>query len=159
MERPAELPLDTLEHSPASRWQRDLVELLIRHPNLLSQARESIDPNQLVADRARDLYLKCCEIQDSGVELTFERLLLEFEGTEDQSYLVGVDADGELKESFGESPQTKLSLLMEWYQDEQHQKRDQANRARLDEPELAQDEEADILRQIVEGKRNRRQIF
>ncbi len=150
---------DEADSATENRWQRDLVELLIRHPELLPQAREQIDPNHLVADRARGLFLKCCELQDAGVEPTFDRLMLEFDQPEDQSYLVGIDTEGESKEAFGEPAQAKLSMLMERYKNEQHLKRHQANRSRLDEQELPQDEEADILRQLIDDERNRRQLF
>ncbi len=159
MERPSESSCDETDSTPINRWQRDLVELIVRHPELLSQAREHIDPNHLVADRARDLFLKCCELQDAAIEPSFERLMLEFERADDQSYLVRLDAEGALKESFGESAQAKLTLLVERYQNEQHQKRNQANRARLDQQELGQDEEAEILQKFLDGERNRRQLF
>lgn len=159
MEQLAEPAAENRDTAGARRWQRDLVELLIRHPELLWQAREHIDPNHLAADRARDLYLKCCELQDAGVDPSFDRLMLEFDDPNDQSFLVSVDSEGESKESFGESAEAKLSLLIERYKNEQHKKRNQANRALLGEQELAHDEQAEILRKFMEEERIRRQLL
>ncbi len=159
MDELAEPSVNIPETTKVSRWQQDLLELLIRHPELLSQAREQIDTNHLAADRARELYLKSCSLQDAGVDPTFERLMLEFEDPDDQAFLVRVDAEGESKESFGESPEEKFSLIMERYKNEQHQKRSQAHRERLGSQELAQSEEDEILRQMIDEERNRRQLF
>ena len=78
-------------------WQRELLELLIAHPECIESVRSRIAAEQLAAEPCRRIYETCCRLADEGVVPTFDRLMLEFDQPAIKSLLVELDESGQAK--------------------------------------------------------------
>ncbi len=139
-------------------WQRELVEILVRRPDLLAATRQRIDAGHFTADRAQDVYATCCRLQDAGVEPTFDRLMLEYEDPELKSFLVDLDESAQQKEHGGDAVERTWEALVERYEQRQLDRWNEDHRRRLDGGDVDPEEEKEILRQMIEQQRARRRI-
>lgn len=89
--------------------ERELLEILLRRPELLAAARQHVRPEQLASPPARRVFLKSCAMADKGIAPTFDRLMLEFEDAASKAFLVDLDEGAVAKET--DSPE---ALLDEW---------------------------------------------
>src|SRR5690606_12423102 len=77
------------------RWERELIELLLRAPERVSEVVQQGPPEWLRAGRYRELYIRCSRLGPSPQ--LFERLLLDVDEPEMQSLLLELDEQGQKK--------------------------------------------------------------
>jgi hypothetical protein len=77
--------------------QRELLEILIRHPQCLALARETLRAEQLGSRRCRAIFETLCRLSDAGQTPTFDRLMLEFDDPAIKSLLVDLEEVGSAK--------------------------------------------------------------
>jgi DNA primase len=82
---------------PIDRFQRELLEILVGHPQCVAVVREEIRPEQLAHRGCRVIYAACCRLADEGIPPTFQRLMLEFDEQSLKSLLVELDETGRAK--------------------------------------------------------------
>ncbi len=76
---------------------RELLELLLRFPERIDEARVTIGAEQVASPACRSMYEMCCRLADEGVAPTFERLMLELDDPAMKNLLVELDETGAAK--------------------------------------------------------------
>ncbi len=137
-------------------WQRELMEILVRHPECLPIARRAIAPEQLDFELCSEVYKIMLRLSDGGEVPTFERLMLEFDHPAVKSLLVELDEDGAAKAV--SDPKTLLEELIRSFHDRETTRLRPATAGMLREGRLDENQEIDLLQQIVQQERNRHGI-
>ena len=155
--------LDTANHpaaqsGPAPVWQRELVELIVVYPELITPAAEVIATEQVTDPVLRRVYETACRLAATGDAVTFDRLTLEFDEPRIQSLLVDLDETGRAKGSGVADPEALLTELLQTIEREQAQRLMPAQIARLREGGLSDDETAALLGEIAQQARHRHGI-
>lgn len=74
-------------------WEKEIVEILLVWPGLLSEVRSHTTPERFLYVPAREFFLRMCEMADEGMEPTFEHVLSSFESQSMKSWLVQMEAE------------------------------------------------------------------
>ncbi len=95
--------------APIAPWERELLEILLRQPELIARIRQHVAEDKLASPPARAVFARCCAMADAGIVPGFDRLMLEFDDARLKSLLVDLDEEAAAKQI--NSPQ---DLLEEW---------------------------------------------
>ena len=147
---PDEPPIEASALAPIDPWQRELLEILVRHPECLEAARSGISTDKLANAACRRVYETGCRLADDGIEPTFDRLMLELDEEAPKSLLVELDENASAKGI--EDPTALLQELIASFQAREALKRFPAQTGALREGQLEQREELDLLNKIVQQK-------
>lgn len=156
-----EVPRESSPETPAERipaLERELLELLIQHPQHVPQARATISPQQLSTAASRRIFEACCNLTDEGIPATFSKLMIEFDEPALKSLLVDLDEQGRAKTSAIAEPAALLEEVLREFQHRESQKQFPAHKVALREGQLGPDQALDLVRQLVEQKRARQGI-
>lgn len=113
---PGQAALPAGPPEPLDPWRRELLELLVAHPELWPNVRAALEPDQLATGPGRPLCEACFSLLDDGQAPTFERLMLALEDPASKSLLVELDERWrERQEKGGASlhPDALLAPLLE----------------------------------------------
>jgi DNA primase len=72
-------------------WDRELLELLLLEPSLVSRVRELVEPSALASESARQIYSAFCQLAPSEEPCDFSRLLDTLDNPALKSLLVSLD--------------------------------------------------------------------
>ena len=136
--------------------ERELLEILLRCPELLAQAREHIQPGQLAFATARLVFAKSCAMADEGITPTFDRLMLEFEDARSKAFLVDIDEGATAKET--DNPEALLDEWIRRFKRREEEKQFPANTATLREGGLDKSQETELFLKMLEQQRARHGI-
>ncbi len=136
------------------RWERELLELLLRAPERVSDVAQQVPPEWLRAGRCRELYIRCCRLGPSPQ--LFERLLLEVDEPEMQSLLVELDEQGQKKSAL--QAEGRMEELIASFRRRSVEPHRRAQTAVLQEQRLEEPEQLAVLRQLIEQERARQGI-
>jgi len=139
-------------------YERHFAELLIVYPETWSVARAAISPGQLVSLALRKIYETGCRLLDVGVLPGFDRLILEFDDPSLKSLLVDLDEQGRAKGSQTADPVESLTELLRAFQRREVEKQQPGRLVALREQNLAEDQELDLLKNILQQERSRQGI-
>lgn len=137
-------------------FQRELLEILVRHPECLGAVRGEISPEMLDHDPCRRVYETCCRLADMGQAADFSRLMLEFSDPNVQNLLVEVDESG-LAKGIGDPD----ALIKEWlkgFKNREASRRVPVEAGMLRQRRLDEHEELDVLKRILQQERARHGI-
>jgi DNA primase len=137
-------------------WQRELLEILIRHPDLLPKARAEIRSEQLADEPCRQIYEACCRLTDASNDPSFDRLMLEFDDPAIKSLLVELDEKGSAKGDY--DPEALLEDVIRSYQQHEADRQRPHHAGALREGGMDETEELELLDRIVQEARNRHGI-
>jgi DNA primase len=140
----------------ADPWERELLVLVMRHPECLGAARAAIGVEQIASAGCRSVYAACCRMADAGVAVTFERLMLEFDDPAVKSLLVELDETGAARKIA--DPQVLLEELTKSFERREALNRYPGTAGLLREGRLDESQELDLLRDIVQQERIRHGI-
>jgi hypothetical protein len=131
-------------------WDRDLLELLLVEPTLVSRVASFVEPGSFTSDAARRIYAVICRLPVEDWRDDFGRLLAEFDDPSMKSLLVQLD----------ESRATKQEADRErWLADllETHRRRqaDAGHRARLAAARQDAGEAEQLLAQFCEQSKSK----
>ena len=143
---------------PIDAWQRELLEILIRHPELMAGAEAGIPSDRLAFEPARRIFEACCRLSGAGQTPTFDRLMLEFDEPDVKSLLVELDEQGSAKQKEATDPASLLDDLIRSFQKREAVKRRPVDEGSLRDGELAHEQELDLLRRIEQQERARQGI-
>ena len=138
--------------------QRELLELLIGHPDCLPGIRSQIDPKWMAGGLCRRIYETSCRLLDEGVTPTFDRLMLEFDEPAIKSLLVELDEGGRAKGRHDAGPEALLQELATNLQRKEADKRRPKQIGALREGGLDDSQETELLENIIRQERNRQGI-
>ncbi len=156
--RSADTPADesdvTSSSQPIDAWQRELMELLVAHPQAIGEIRARVPIEQLAAEPCRRIYETCCRLDDEGIVPTFDRLMLEFDEPAMKSLLVEFDENGRAKGRSMADPSVLLEELLRTMQRKEAEKQRPAQIVALREGGLDVQQQAAMLEDIIRQKRS-----
>jgi DNA primase len=136
--------------------ERELLEILLRRPELLAQAREHVKPEQLAYPMARSLFAKSCAMADEGITPAFDRLMLEFEDAATKAFLVDIDEGAVAKET--DNPEALLDEWIRRFEQREQEKQYPTITGTLREGGLDKSQEAELFLKTLEQQRARHGI-
>jgi DNA primase len=139
-------------------WERELLELLVAHPETIGAVRGQIGVRQINNALGQRIYETCCRLADEGVAASFDRLMLEFDEPALKSLLVELDESGQAK---GRPMADALALLDELFRTMKRKEAERQRPARigaLRQGGLDADEQAAMLKAILSEERHRQGI-
>lgn len=145
-----------IETGPIVGAERELLEILVRHPQCVGRAREEIEPSSLASVLCQRVYAMCCRLVEAGVTPSFDRLMLEFDHPAVKSLLVELDEQGAAKGV--RDPEAILEELIESFRRHKVIKRRPADSGALRGGELDDDEQLSLLQRIQRQERARQGI-
>jgi DNA primase len=149
---------DTPPAESLSACWRELMELIVGHPECLPQVRDAIRPAWLPGGPCRQIYETCCRLADAGIAPSFDRLLLELDEPQLKNLLVEFDEASQIKESrTGELPTLLQELIRNLQQQEANRERP-AQIVALREGGLDASQEIELLQKIIQQERSRQGI-
>ena len=154
--RPGDAPADeaaTPPSAPIDAWQRELLELLIAHPESIHALRSRVSTEQLAAEPCRRIYETCCRFDDEGVVPAFDRLMLEFDEPAMKSLLVELDEKGQAKGRLEADPEVLLEELLRTMQRKEVERQRPAQIVALREGGLDAQQQTAMLEDIIRQKR------
>jgi len=145
---------------------RELLELLLRHPECWPAARAGLPADRLGTGVCREIYETGCRLLEAGVTPAFDRLMLEFDQPAIKSLLVELDEAAQAKGACGElsraernvSPAALLEELIRTFQQKEAEKQRPAQLGALRDGGLDQGQEIELLEQIIRQERSRHGI-
>jgi DNA primase len=136
--------------------ERELLEILLRRPELLAQAREHVQSEQIAFSTARLVFAKMCGMEDEGITPSFDRLMLEFEDARSKAFLVDVDEGATAKET--ENPEALLDEWIRRFKRREEEKQFPTHTATLREGGLDESQETELFLKMLEQQRARHGI-
>ena len=158
-EEPAYSEHDQDRDRPAGKiapFERELLEILLRRPELLSQAREYVQPEHILFPAARVIFAKMCSVFDEGITPTFDRLMLEFEDARSKALLVDIDEGATAKET--DHPEALLEEWIRRFKRREEEKHFPTITGTLREGGLDESEETELFLKMLEQQRARHGI-
>lgn len=140
----------------ASPAEYELVELLVKRPDLLPAARDAVAPERMTQAPCRRLYETFCRLSDAGREPTFARLMLEFDEPAMKALLVDLD---ESERTAGASDAESLLLdIKRSFERLENFRQDPAQVAALKNQGLDESQKQDLLLDMLGKLRTRHGI-
>lgn len=140
---PAEIP---------APWQRELLEILLVHPNLVPKALQFVPPEGIEYRLYREIYQAMKVLTDSGKSITLEALLNYFDDPDVHCVLVAVDEEARKKTL--EDPEAALRTFVNTFLLRSvDQQLPQVTRA-LASGELSESEQIALLERILALRRS-----
>jgi len=158
--RLADAPREPVQLEKIDPWERELLEVLVQHPECVPQAQAAIRPEELASQACRRIYETFCRLQAAGEEPSFSRLILEFDEPVMKGLLVELDEQAVAKESHATNPkpQTLLQELIRGFERRRIERRRPAQVVALREGNLDPAAQAELLARIIQEQRARQGI-
>ena len=152
-EEPAWRPSDAIDS-----YERHLFELLLAYPEIWPAVRAEIPSRQITSSALRRIYETGCRLLEAGVLPDFSRLILDFDDPGLKSLLVDLDEQGRAKGSQMAEPAELFNQLQKAFQRREVEKKQAGQLVALRQQDLAEDQEIDLLRKIVQQEKSRQGI-
>jgi len=140
----------------AAAAEYEMLEVLIKRPDLLPEARAAIRPEQVTLAPCRRLYETFCRLSDEGMEPTFDRLMLEFDEPAQKAFLVELD-ESERTAAVEDAGPLLLEIIRSLKRLE-NQRQDPAQVAALKKQGLDDSQKQDLLLEMLGELRARHGI-
>ncbi|MBN2476552.1 MAG: DNA primase [Pirellulales bacterium] len=137
---------------------REMLEILIGHPECWPQMRAAVGSRQIAPEPCRRIYETCCRLEDAGHAPTFDRLMLEFDDPAVKSLLVELDEAGRAKGERDAGPEALLLDLITTLKKQEAQRQRPGQIVALREGGLNDSQETELLEQIIRQERSRQGI-
>ncbi len=134
----------------------ELLEILLRRPELLAEARRHVTPEQFGFPLGRRIFSRACALADEGITPTFDRLMLEFEDAPSKAFLVDIDEGAAAKET--DRPEALLEEWIRRFQRCQLEKQFPTITGTLREGGLNQSQETELFLEMLNKQRARHGI-
>ena len=138
--------------------EREMLEILIRHPECLPEIRAEIDAARMAPGRCRMIYETCCRLFDEGIVPEFDRLMLRFDDPAIKSLLVELDEGGRAKEAQDDDPSARLRELINSTGQQEAEKRGLVQVMELREGGLDHTRQTELFQKMVQEKKSRQGI-
>jgi DNA primase len=138
--------------------QREFLEVLLAHSECLPAVRGHVAPDCFGSGVCRRIFETCCRLADTGIEPSFERLMLEFDEPALKNLLVELDEAGQAKGSPAGDPHELLLELIKTLQKKETEKQRPRQILALREGGLDEKRQIELLEQVLRQERNRQGI-
>jgi DNA primase len=142
-----------IRHTPLDPWDREVLEFLTQHPEMMQPLTESISIQDLRSETAKAIFGVYLELFMLGELPEFGRVLTTMDDPHSKSVLVELDESGRAK-----AKQASEQWLREVLLAFERRAADEAcsdTLAELEKEALSEDEQLDLLTQLVNRKRVR----
>jgi DNA primase len=136
--------------------EREVLELVLAAPAILDRLAESVKPNQIAANLARQVYVRALELRALGVPVDFHRLLLEFDDPQVKNLLVELDEQARLKPNV--EFEVRLQDVLASFQRRVNAEEVRAQTTRLNAEQLPESEALALLLKIQQQVKSRQGI-
>ncbi len=146
------------DHQPLPRlqpWDRELLGLLFRCPELVEQATRRLGEHHLATNEARRIWNLLLEIQQQGQVPEFNRVLNQIEDRRLKNLMVEID---EAQITIPQKPQECLEQLIEAYHAREQEVQTRNQVAAIENAELSEEDAIAALTDILNQKRKRQGI-
>ena len=148
----------TVNFKAIDPWERELLELLIAHPEYVAAANSQIGSEQFSAKASRQIYETCCRMSDEGILPTFERLMLEFDEPAMKNLLVELDENGQAKGRATADPTALLEHMLKTLGRKEAERQRPTQLATLRGGSLDVEQQTAMLQAILQQERDRHGI-
>jgi DNA primase len=154
-------PRSEREEPPASvrekidPLERELLELLLQNAGMIEHLAGAIQPAHFVGEAGRRVFSQALDLWSAGVVPDFARLLLEFDDPAIKNLLVELDESGRAKGSAEQD--ARLQDVLAGFERRPREQRLRDRTAALKTRQLAEEEELDVVRELIEHERARQQ--
>jgi len=149
---------DSLPPAKIDPAEREILEILVRHPECLPEVRAEIDAVGMAPGPCRMIYETCCRLLDEGISPEFDRLMLQFDALAIKSLLVELDEGGRAKEGQDDDPLARLEQLVKTIRQKEADRQRPAQVVALREKRLDPSQETELLEKIIRQERSRHGI-
>jgi len=149
-------PVEPVMDEPVGKMtalERELIEILLRRPELVGRARQCVQPDHLAFGPIRVIYSKCCTMADQGVTPAFDRLMLEFEDPRIKGLLVDLDEGAAAKET--DEPETLLEQWIRRFEKREQERQLPTVTGTIREGDLNENEKDELFLKMLEQQRAR----
>ncbi len=151
-----EIPFRAADLHCAAPCEYELLEVLLKRPDLLDEIRGLVRAQQLTLGPCRRLYETICRLADEGNPATFERLMLEFDSPAMKAFLVELD-ESERTAKVEDTGSLLLEIIRS-FQRIENQRQDPAQVAALKNQGLDESQKQDLLLKMLGELRARHGI-
>jgi hypothetical protein len=137
-------------------WEGQLLEVLVQAPAWASRIVRTIRAEELQSPAARDVFIRAATLEATGIEPTFERLMLEFDAPHQKSFLVDLDERGRGRKIA--DMEAHLEALLESFRRRREDRQRRLRAQSLRQQGLDEGEQLRALQEIIETRRNREGI-
>ncbi|MBN2291476.1 MAG: toprim domain-containing protein, partial [Pirellulales bacterium] len=155
-QEPAEIPFRAANLHNAAPCEYELLEVLIKRPDLLDEIRGRIRNEQITQAPCRRLYETFCRLSDEGLEATFDRLMLEFDSPAMKAFLVELDESERTARI--EDVGSLIPRIIRSFERIENQRQDPAQLAALKNQGLDESQKQDLLLKMLGDLRARHGI-
>ncbi len=146
-------------YPPLTPVETELFEILVGHPELVSDALSEIQDEKLDTFTAQQLILVYRNARQRGEEANFSSILTKIDDPALKLVLVELDESSYNKaSSVQENASERLAGLVAGFHDEEIQQENRRSLDRLASEDLPSEEEKDVLQQLLEKERLRQGI-
>jgi len=139
-------------------WQRELLELLVAHPELFARYAAQIDAAWLGTGLGRAVYDAACRLAEEGLTPDFDRLMLHLDDPAVKNLLVELDECATAKGLRQVEPTALLEQLIERFRNKESQQRRPAELVALRQKQLDDSQAIALLERIRRQEQNRHGI-
>ncbi|MEN6450404.1 MAG: DNA primase [Thermoguttaceae bacterium] len=143
---------------PMDPWERELLELLVSHPECIERARDRIGADQFAASASQRIYETSLRLADEGIAPTFDRLMLEFDEPAIKNLLVELDEKATAKGWPAADATALFDELEKTMNRKEVERRRPAEIVTLREGGLDAQQQAALLEEIIRQQRDQQGI-
>lgn len=155
----SEPPRNTRTLDPLDRFEEELLQLLVRHPELSDVVLAEVAVEHLTGTTAQLLYQAFVRCAERGELIDFNLVLAEIDEPALKSLLVDLDEKAQEKEPFAETtPPDRLRAVLNALQERRNQPRRRELLAGLEKGRYDAQQEIEVLTQLIEMERRRQGI-
>ena len=159
---PETTPVAAFDPAKFDRKEMELLELVIDDGDLIDLAIENVSPGQFVEGPLKVIYEQIIELFHHGEEISFRRLMLEFEDGQIKNTLVFLSEEAEEKRNLMEQggaermgADVQLNSVIQAFQNLLADSERRATINKLQQKQFDQQEEADELQQLLQQVKQR----
>ncbi|NOY42266.1 MAG: DNA primase [Planctomycetes bacterium] len=141
------------ERLALSAWEKELIELLLHQPEVLPTLVASLPVDHIENEFCRQIYQQAINMMESGQEVSFERLMLATDDSEEKNLLVECDEQGLDKQN--SNTEQRVSDLLTHLAQQQEAAHHQLRLADLKQRRLDPEHEQEVLSELFEDFKRR----
>jgi DNA primase len=141
-----EQPVNSPARPQLSAWDRELIEIVLYHSEMMAALGEQLDPDDIESPAARELFTLAVELFHTGQPPTFDRLMLAVDDPSMKSLLVDCDEAGRHKTE--SDPRQRIRDLLADRDRRREDARHQSVIAVLNQRQLNEENELETLRSL-----------
>jgi DNA primase len=134
-------------------WERQLLELILQLPDHVPRVLDIVRPSDLSSPACRAILERCQDLREADVPADFDRLMLEFDDPRIKNLIVEFDEGA--RDKSPADPLGHLEQVLDSFRRRREDRRRHAQTQSLRQPNMSENDQQRILKELLEKKRNR----